>query len=181
MTTRTAVTADELLRMPSDGLRRELVSGELRTMPPAGFEHGAVSVESAAAVRDYVREHRLGRVVGAETGFRIGRDPDTVRAPDVAFVRADRLPPRSQWGRFLDLAPDLAVEVVSPSDRMPDVGQKAQEWLAAGTQVVWVLLPELQAVDVHTSDGTIRLGPGDLLDGGAVLPGFAVTVADLFA
>src|SRR3954453_6643107 len=91
--TRRGVTAEQLFELNDDGLRHELVEGELRSVPPAGFEHGDVALELAFHVKAFVREHRLGKVLAAETGFILGRDPDTVRAPDVAFVRSDRVPP----------------------------------------------------------------------------------------
>ena len=111
------MTAEQLMDLPDDGLRRELVDGELRETAPAGFDHGRVALNVGALLREHVRRERLGVVVAAETGFLISRDPDTVRAPDVAFVAAHRLPPAEDRERFADLAPDLVVEVVSPSER----------------------------------------------------------------
>src|SRR3954451_22747018 len=111
------MTAEELFQLPDDGLRHELVEGELRTIPPAGFEHGDIALELAFRVKAFVRQHRLGAVLAAEAGFVLGRDPPTAWAPGVAFVRADRVPPPGERRRFAELAPDLVAEVVSPSDR----------------------------------------------------------------
>jgi Uma2 family endonuclease len=179
--TTTLLTADDLARLPADGTRRELVKGELRTMPPSGGEHGAVGINIAVPLGQHVKAHQLGVVLGAETGFAIARDPDTVRAPDVAFVRKDRIPtsgiPRSFWPG----APDLAVEVVSPGDTVFEVDEKVLEWLEAGTAQVWVINPRRRTVNVYRSptDVTI-LSETDALDGGSLLPGFGCSVRDLF-
>ncbi|WP_209307627.1 Uma2 family endonuclease [Geodermatophilus sp. DF01-2] len=175
------MTAEQLMDLPDDGRRRELVDGELKEMAPAGFHHGQVALTIGALLRDHVRRDRLGVAVAAETGFRLSRDPDTVRAPDVAFVAEHRLPPRSERQRFLDLAPDLAVEVVSPSDRAADVTEKALAWLAAGTSLVWVVYPVQRVVAVHAADGTVAHVRADgEIEGGEVLPGLRLPVADLF-
>ena len=174
-------TAADLLAAPADGVRRELVDGEVRETAPAGFGHGRVALNAGAVLREFVRARASGVVVAAETGFRLRRDPDTVQAPDAAFVAADRLPdPEDQRG-FLELAPDLVVEVVSPSDRAEDVVQMARSWLAAGSRLVWVAHPQLRLVVVHRPDGTATEVPVDgRLDGADVLPGFDVAVAELF-
>lgn len=175
------MSADELLERGDVG-RCELVEGELRAMAPAGFEHGRTSMRCGSRVDRFVEKHRLGIVVGAETGFRIGRNPDTVRGPDVAFVSTARLPPAGERAGFLELAPDLAVEVVSPSDRAAEVLAKAQAWVAAGSSLVWVLYPTQRVVAVHRAgtDTVVHLSAGDTLDGGDVLPGFRVPVVELF-
>ena len=160
-------------------MRRELVDGQVRATAPTGFEHGQVALAIGALVREHVRSRGLGVVVAAETGFRLGRDPDTVRAPDAAFVAADRL---ERLSGYLDLAPDPVVEVVSPSDRAADVVEKARAWLAAGTRLVWALYPAQRLVVVHEPSGTARhLSGSDRLDGGNVLPGLSVEVASVFA
>lgn len=175
------VTADELSTMDGDGVRRELVDGVVRTMAPAGFEHGDVAVRFTVAIAEHVRARRLGVVVAAETGFRLSRDPDTVRAPDAAFVAAERLPPPGQRQRFLELAPDFVVEVVSPSDRAADVVEKALAWLSAGTSLVWVAYPALRLVVTYEAGGDIAHVSGDgVLRGEPVLPGLALPVAELF-
>ena len=174
------MTAEELLRMPRDGFRYELVKGELKQMPPAGFEHGVVIVDVCTPLDNFVREHDLGIVVGAETGFILESDPDTVRAPDVAFVSTARLPQGSVRGYFPG-APDLAVEVVSPGDTVQEVDDKVAEWLTAGTRLVWVARPSRRTVEVHRADGTVSLlGVRDELSGEDVVPGFTMPVARIF-
>lgn len=177
----TLITAQDLIGLRDDGRRHELVNGELREMAPAGCEHGEVALEIAARLRDHVRSEGLGIVLAAETGFRLSRDPDTVRAPDTAFVAAHRLPPRGQRQRFLELAPDLAVEVVSPSDGASEVTEKALAWLAAGTSLVWVVYPAQRLVAVYSAGGAVTHVQADgTLDGAHVLPGLRLAVADLF-
>ncbi len=175
------MTAQALLERGDDGQRWELVEGELIELVPAGFEHGQVSMRLGSRLDAYVEQTGVGVVVAAETGFHLARDPDTVRAPDVAFVAADRLPPRAVRQRFLDLAPDLVVEVVSPGDRPGEVAAKVRTWLVAGCRLAWVVYGVSGEVAVHTPDGAVvRLSTDDVLNGGDVLPGFRLAVADIF-
>jgi Uma2 family endonuclease len=180
-TTSTLVTADELFKLPDDGFRYELVRGEIRRMPPAGSEHGAVIMHLGGPLYQFVKGHDLGVVFGAETGFKIASDPDTVRAPDLAFVRRERIPEGGIPKQFWPGAPDLAVEVISPSDTYTEVEEKVNDWLAAGTRLVLVLNPRTRTATVYTSlTDVMRLTESDVLDGGAVLPGFTCRVAELF-
>lgn len=159
----------------------ELVDGRLVPVTPPGFEHGRVCMCVARRLDAFVEAHGLGAVVINDTGFVLRRGPDTMRGADVAFVRADRLPPADMLDRGYRGAPDLAVEVVSPSDRAGEVAQKVHEYLAAGARLVWVLRPKRRSLTVHESGGASRVyRPGDTVSGGDVLPGFAVPVADLF-
>lgn len=181
-TTSTLATADELFMLPDDGFRYELVKGEVRRMPPAGSEHGAVAVNITILIAQFVKAHGLGVVFGAKTGFKIASEPDTVRAPDLAFIRRERIPaegiPRGYWPG----APDLAVEVISPGDTYTEVEEKVSDWLSADTRMVLVLNPRTRTVTVYTSQTHImRLTEADTLTGGEVLPGFSCQVADLFA
>jgi Uma2 family endonuclease len=173
-------TAEQLLQAPDMG-RCELLRGELIMMSPAGFEHGRIAAVLGAALTGFVRQRGLGVVTGAETGFQIGRNPDTVRAPDAAFVRAERAPAERTRG-FFDGAPDLAVEILSPSDRASEVNAKVQEWLGAGCRMVWVVDPETRTVAVWRGRNEIAVfGAADVLSGSDVLPGFSMPVADIFA
>lgn len=176
------MTAEQLLELPDDGLRHELVDGELRTMSPAGYRHGRVSLRVGRRVGDFVDEHDLGEVLSNDTGFVLGRGPDTVRAPDVAFVRAEVAATLVDEKGFAEVAPDLVVEVVSPSDRAGEVVAKALAWLDAGVRLVWVVDPDSRSVLVHRPDGVGRLvrGAGAVLDGDDVLPGFALPLDELF-
>ena len=175
------MTAEELCHLPDDGNRHELIDGVLTTMPPAGFEHGYVEVNVAVHVAQFVKQHQLGQVVGGETGFFLGRGPDTVLAPDVAFVSTARLPAPDQRARFADVVPDLVVEIVSPSDRPGEVTEKALRWVEAGVGLTWVVHPERRMVAVYEPGGVVHLVHEDEeLDGGEVLPGFRLPVVELF-
>src|SRR3954467_9017156 len=156
MTTTTIVTADELLALPTGmGKRYELVAGELRVMSPAGWVHGEIVANIAELVGAIIRQQKLGRRFGAETGFLLRRDPDTVRAPDFAFIGNEHLPKVSPSEAYWPGAPDLAVEVLSPSDTSGEVAEKVEEWLAAGCAAVWVVDPKLKTVTIYRS--TIRV------------------------
>jgi len=173
------MTAEELLRLPSDGQRHELVRGKLRTMSPPGFEHGGLTIAFGGSLDRHVRTHRLGQVVG-EVGFQLTTDPDTVRAPDVAFVRRERLPESPVRG-YWPGAPDLVVEVISPNDLYTEVDEKVAEWLEHGVRLVFVVNPRRRTVAVHRPGRPVRiLGMDDVLDGGDVVPGWTLAVRDLF-
>jgi Uma2 family endonuclease len=162
-------------------MRHELVRGELRTMPPAGGEHGLVALEASFVIRGYVGPRGLGYVFAAETGFFLERNPDHVRAPDVAFIAADRLRGKSPPRGYMDLIPDMVVEVVSPHDTATEVEEKVLDWLNAGVRLVWVVHSRTRSVTVYRSRDEIRiLGENEDLDGGDVLPGFTCRVRDLF-
>jgi Uma2 family endonuclease len=176
------MTADELLRMPDNGLRYELVKGELKRMPPTGDEHGAVTLALAAALYQYVKLNNLGRVYAAETGFKLESDPDTVRAPDIAFVKQERVDEVGDTKSYWPGAPDLAVGVISPNDKVSEIEEKVKEWLEAGTSLVWVVSPKLHTVTVYRSlTDIIILTEKDMLDGGEIVPGFLYPVVKLFA
>ena len=180
-TQKTILTADELIRLPDDGMRHELVKGELRTMPPAGGEHGEIAFHIGTVFSSHVRARDLGHLFAAETGFRIGRNPDTVRAPDVAFVAKGRLPGGRSPRNYPELAPDLVVEVMSPWDTAREINEKARDWLRAGVRAVVVVYPRTQSVRVHRSGDDVRLlGVADELDLVDVLPGFRCAVGELF-
>ena len=180
MSLHTAVTAEHLLEMDDLG-RCELVKGEIIRMAPAGAEHGYVSLNLGIAIGTYVKRNDLGRVYGAETGFIIARHPDTVRAPDVAFVRKHRVPAQTFKGYFPG-APDLAIEVISFNDRKPDVLSKVAEWLVAGTISVWLVDPVRQSISVHREHGqTLKYGVDDQLLDDAALPGFVLNVRAIFS
>ncbi|MBI3977051.1 MAG: Uma2 family endonuclease [Chloroflexi bacterium] len=178
---RAHLTADDLIHLPEDGKHYELVEGELLEMVPPGGEHGYVAAEVLYRLRAFVEQHRLGgRVFAAETGFRIRRNPDTVRAPDVAYVAEARLA-QARVAGYPDLAPDLVVEVVSPGDTAADVQAKVEAWLRAGTQLVWVLYPGTRSAVAYQPDGEARvLHETDMLPGEPVLPGFSCRLAEVF-
>jgi Uma2 family endonuclease len=174
-------TAGELLAMPDDGNRYELIGGELRMMSPAGGRHGRITLKLARRLGDYVEEHDLGETFAAETGFLLSEDPDTVRAPDVAFVSHARLKHRANDPGYLPLAPDLVAEVVSPGDRSSDVEEKALEWLAAGVLAVLVVDPQTRSIRHYQSVKEIQVHRDGLVDLGHVIHGFQLDVAELFS
>ena len=190
----TLLSADEFLATPRrDDVRQELVRGEVRSMTPAGGSHGAIGGNLYDALMPFVRSRRLGRCFFDGTGFllplppalqrptRDGRPGDTVRSPDVAFVRADRVPAGGFGPGWVQLAPDFAVEVLSPSETVSDTQEKLADYRAAGTALLWVVDPVKRLVTTYAADAPTRwLREGDTLDGGAVLPGFALPVAALF-
>ena len=174
------MTAEELFRLPDDNCRYGLIRGELQRMAAAGFRHGAVIMNVAVPLGHHVKAHGLGVVCGAETGFVLAREPDTVLAPDVAFVRRERIPASGLPVTFWEGAPDLAVEVTSPGDTRRSVADKVASWLAAGTRLVWVVDPERAMVTIHEPDGTPRrLTGADVLDRAPLFPGFSLPVADV--
>ncbi len=175
------ITADELLKMPRGKLRYELIRGRLLTMSPAGSEHGVVTMRLSLIIGQFIAAQNLGVVFGAETGFVLEHDPDTVRAPDIAFLRLNQIPdggiPQGYWPG----APDLAVEVVSPNDTVRGVEEKAAAWIQFGARGVWIVNPRSKTVTVYDSDRASRvIGGGDVLDGGEILPGFHCLIADIF-
>jgi Uma2 family endonuclease len=175
------MTAEQLAELPDDGRHYELVRGVLVAVAPAGGRQGENAGQIAGHLWLFAEPRGLGRIYIAETGFILARDPDIVRAPDVSFVRAERLPPLDRREGFLELAPDLAVEVVSPSDRARDVMDKVIEYLDAGVRLVWIVEPRRRIVTIWTPDRTARiLTEADELDGGDVLPGFRLPVAQIF-
>jgi Uma2 family endonuclease len=179
--TRKLMTAEELLKLPDNGTRRELIKGEIREMAPAGAKHGRAAMKLASRLDRYAEEHDLGIVLAAETGFRLSREPDTVRAPDLSFVAKGRIPPEGPPDSYWDLAPDLVTEVVSPNDTADYVQEKAQTWLEAGVRLMWVVYPNTRSVVVYESLKEIRvLTPDDRLEGGDVVPGFRCPVAEVF-
>jgi Uma2 family endonuclease len=180
-TTAQTMTAEELLTMPPDHQRRELIRGELRTMAPANSEHGATTVSLTGPLHQHVKSQRLGVVFSAETGFIIARNPDTVRAPDIAFVSRARIEKAGIPPKFWPGAPDLAVEVISPSDTIYEVEEKVQMWLGAGTQLVWVVNPKARSVTIHRPDWSPRIVQADdALEGDDVVPGFRLVVSEIF-
>jgi Uma2 family endonuclease len=181
------MTVEDLEAWPEDGWQYELVGGVLVRMPFSGYEASNMAARLLARLAIFVEDHELGDVTGADGGFR--PDPehprDTELAPDVAFVRADRLPSRTspEYAKALRLAPDLAVEVVSPSQSRRDLAAKARLFLSFGTRLVWVVLPKQRQVDVFrigSDEPSATLGIDDTLDGEDVVPGFSYPVAALF-
>ena len=175
------MTAEELLAMPDDGYRYELMRGELIRMASAGHSHGRESNRVNRTLSNHVFDNGLGETYAAETGFVLARSPDTVLAPDASFVRKEREEAARDVPGYFPGAPDLAVEVISPNDRLMEVAAKVADWLEHGTRMVIVVNPRNKTVQVHTSDGVIELTEADALDGGDVVPGWRMPVADIFS
>lgn len=183
MSVKHKVTAEELWEMPDvPGKRLELVDGEVVEMPGAGALHVMIVFAVAQLLERFVRKRDLGLVVPDGLAYVLRRDPDQVRIPDVSFVAWERVPEGEISEGFWQGPPTLAIEVVSPNDRADDIYARVQDYLAAGSDQVWVLWPRQHSVSVHRPDDDTReLGPDATLDGGNILPGFQVRVGDLFA
>ena len=174
------MTAEEVFALPESDMQYELVRGTLREVPMAGWQHGSVEANIIGILINDSVARGTGRTVSGDTAFVLARDPDTVRIPDVAFVRHERLPPPLVSGRAA-LAPDLAVEIRSPNDRPGEVQRKVADYFAAGVQLVWLVDPDEQTVEVWTSGGLDRRCTAtETIDGGAVIPGFRCPVARFF-
>ncbi|HET8712321.1 MAG TPA: Uma2 family endonuclease [Gemmatimonadales bacterium] len=169
------MSAEQLLDVDIPGKQVELVRGRLVVKEPPGYLHGTIVARLCFELVQYVRAHDLGQVV-ADPGFTLGRNPDTVRAPDVAFVQRSRVPDPLPTA-FAELAPDLAVEVLSPHDRPGETLSKIGDWLNAGTRLVWVIDPARRQARVYRQDGTEAvLSETDTLLGEDVLPGFSCPI-----
>lgn len=180
-TGRELLRAEEYYLLPDEpGWRDELVEGSVVREPMPSFGHGSASARIARFLLEWVESRELGEVVG-ECGFVVQRDPDTVRGPDAAFVSAERLAAWSGDGPFFEGAPDLAVEVLSPSNTRGEVERKVREYLAAGARLVWVVDPASRSVTAYrTGEASRRVGPDDSLDGSDILPGFTLPVSRIF-
>lgn len=173
------ITAEEFSRLPGNE-RQELVRGEIVEMMRPSKEHGKIAAKTATLLQKWV-EQGAGGEVGVEAGFILAHDPDTVRGPDVYYVSNDRLAADDKANAFWTVAPDLAVEVVSPSETADEVLEKISDYLAAGAPLVWVIYPRTRKVLVHTPGGMARTyGETDTIEHPDVLPGFSCKVADLF-
>lgn len=186
----TAIRTDETLRLPTtaeelhllpEGMHGEIVEGVFVEMSGGGGPHGSVIARITVALGSHVYAQNLGEVFGTETTFRMKRGPETTRCPDVAFVRAERIPGGVPKGVF-EGAPDLAVEVLSPSNTNAEIARKRDDYLRYGARQVWIADPEARAVAVHAADGATRFLAGeDVLEGGDLLPGFAASIPVFFA
>jgi Uma2 family endonuclease len=176
-----ASTAEDLWNLPDDGLLHELVAGELRVMVPPGAEHGRVAATVAGLLFAHARETGAGVTFAGETGFLLARDPDTVRAPDAAFVTTERAEAVGRTEKYWPGAPDFAAEVISPSDTFAEVEAKTLGWLEAGTRLVFVLNPAQRTATAYRGQDAVHVHSGDdLLDPSDAVPGWQVALADFF-
>lgn len=176
-----AVTADEFRTSSEpDGWRSELVRGRVVREPAPGPAHGRLAARLAVRLGTFV-ENTASGVVLADTGFLLARDPDTVRAPDLSFVSADRIPEQGYGAGFWPFGPDLAVEILSPSNKASDLQAKIGDYLAAGCHEIWVLDPAARSIATYGADRRVRvLSADEELDGGTLLPGFVLPLGELF-
>lgn len=173
------ITGEELFEMGDIG-PSELIDGRIVYMPPTGGEHGYVELELGAILREFVRARKLGWVLTGEVGIYIRRNPDRIRAPDVVFYSRSRMPKRPRK-QFLDMTPELVIEIVSPTDRWDEIRKKIADYFLIGVERVWVVEPELQDVLVYRSPTDSTAIPrGEKLKGEGVLEGFQVSVTELF-
>lgn len=178
---KTLTTAEELLSLNRGLARSELVRGEAKALNPPGFQHGVIVNRLSSLLTNVVNRDGRGIILGAETGFILSRNPDTVRGPDVAFVARERIERIGIPVAYFPEAPDLAIEVVSPGDTVTEVEAKAEDWIKGGTRLLWIVSPRSRTVTVYQSLAHISvLTENDVLDGMAVVPGFKCRVSDLF-
>lgn len=171
-------TIEEIEQLPDDDYRYALIKGELHRMPPPMGPHGLVVLAIGWHLLGFVRDHRLGRVYD-QSGFILARGPDTLLGPDLAFVASARLPANLQG--YPEVAPDLVVEVASPSQSGPSIREKTALYLEAGVRLIWIVDPERRTVHVRHADGGDRiLTEEDTLDGEDVLPEFRLSISQLF-
>lgn len=183
MATKARVTAQDLWRLGEGDIRRELVNGEVVEMAPVGGIHGQVTLRIGRRLAEHVERHGGGEVLVGDVGFvlNLPTDPERVRAPDVAFVSSPRLPGGRLPQGFLVGAPDLAVEVLSPTDNPLEVQQKVRDYLEAGARLVWVMAPQAKTVTIYRVDGSARLlREHQDLEGEDVLPGLTISLAEVF-
>jgi len=180
-------TGDMLSRLPDDGWQYELLEGRVLRMPPPGTDHGNLEARLSRRLGNYVEEHALGETYVGEGGWdltRPGEPAETVLGADIAFVRAERLPlpPPRRGAAYRPVAPDLVVEIASPSQYNPEMGDKALVWLDRGVRLVWVVWPERRTVDVWTGGATTphTLHAADYLDGGDIVPGFRLPLTAIW-
>ena len=176
------LTADDLLRLYSKGVKGELIRGVLHETMAAGLRHGEIVAALIIAIGVHIRPGRLGRIFGSDSGVLLERDPDTVREPDVAYISAERLPLDIEISGYCPVAPDLVVEIKSPSDSEQAVDEKATMWLSFGVRMALVINPEARTIRVRQPNlPTVILSIDDTLDGGEVLPGFSCPVREILS
>ena len=175
------LTAEDLLRLYSQGVKGELIDGVLRETVATGKRHARIAMIIGAKFVNHVVPRRLGQVGGTDGGVLIRRNPDTVREPDVYFVSAERLPLDDESDGYLEVVPELVVEIVSPGDSQTEVNEKIQMWLEFGVSMAVEVRPPQKAIVVHRPDiPPVTLTGDDALDGGDVLPGFSLPLSEIF-
>ncbi len=180
-TKRKLLTAEDLLELHSKGIKGELIRGVLAETVSTGVEHGKITAKFTIKIGIFVEPKKLGTIVTSDSGVLVGRNPDVVREPDVAFTSAEKMPLDTRIRGYSEVSPDLIVEVMSPGDSVRALYDKAHMWISHGVILVWVADPDSRTVDVYRQDGTIvTLSEDDALDGAPVLPGFTLPVREVF-
>ena len=175
------LTADDLLRLCSKGVRGELIRGVLVETTPTGTQHGKIVVKLGSKLMNFTEPRQLGTLTASDSGVWLERNPDTVREPDIAFYSTEKMPLDAEITGYAEVTPDLVVEVRSPSDSRREVNDKALMWLRYGARLVWVVHPDSRTVDVHREGASVAVRSiGEALDGSDVLPGFACPVSEIF-
>ena len=174
------LTADDLLRLDSQGVRGELIRGVLHRTKPAGLEHGEIAVRLGFELGCFIKPQRLGSLAIC-SGYWLEHDPDTVLGADIAYISAAKIPPDVRITGYAEVPPDLVVEIVSPSDSQREVHDKAWMWLSYGVRLVWVVQPDTRTVDVYRPGrAVVTFDEHDKLDGVDMLPGFTCVVSEVF-
>ena len=175
------LTADDLLRLDSKGVKGELIKGVLNERMPSGVRHGEIAMAQGSEIRVFVKPRLLGRVGGNDSGVLLERDPDTVREPGVFFVSAERLPLDVEVPGYCEIVPDFVAEIRSPSDSLTEFSEKIAMWLGEGARLVLAIFPGSRTSRVHRPDGsTLDLAQDDAFDGEDVLPGFTCQLREIF-
>lgn len=175
------MTAEELMQLPDDGFRYELISGELEKMPPPGPPHGRIAFRLAVCLGQFILDHELGEGFANDTGFKLTSKPDTVLAPDFAFVSNETYVEGIKTEGYWPGPPDLAVEVLSPSDRPGKVKQKISRWLSFGTTQVWIVDPKHNSITIYRSEADVTTFSGsDYLEAPDLFPGFRISLDKIF-
>ena len=175
------LTADDLLRLSRKGVKGELVKGFLHQTVSVGGEHGEIAGALIAEIRAHIRPRRMGRVGGSDAGVRLERNPDTVREPDVFYISSEKLPLEVRVPGYYEVIPDLVAEIASPGDSPRGIADRVAMWHRYGVSMVWAVYPATRTIAAHPlGSGAVVFGADDVLDGGAVIPGFQCSVRDLF-
>lgn len=181
-TDKKTMTAEELLTLPEDDHKYELLDGVLVKMSPPGGMHGHALVKTSYLLLGFVETHGLGVVLGGDPGVILRRNPDRVRAPDVCFIARDRIPASGIPSGYLEIVPDFIIEINSPNDRPAEVQEKAREWIEAGARLVWTMDPATISVRAYQADGSVRMYvDAGIIDAAPVLSGFRTAVRELFS
>ena len=175
------ITAEELLKLHSKGVRGELIRGVLCETPLSGLEHAEIVANLSGILGIFNRQARIGRLMAGGPGIWIERSPDTVRAPDIAFYSAERLASDVSIPGYAEIVPDLAIEVVSPNDTVTEVNDKARMWVASGVKLLWVVWPRWRTVEIfRPGENVVELSGDAILEGQDILPGFSTPITEIF-